>query len=217
MAARAPLPEALRAPPRGRVLALAPHADDEVIGLGGTLALHARQGDTVAVLVPFCASELRREEARAGGRILGVHAYTFWDLPENHVPTETELEQGVARLAAHVRAFAPDVVYAPWAGEHHLDHHVLARAAERALERAGFRGEAWSYEVWTPLIAERVLDVTDVWERKRAALSCHRSQLGDARLLAASVGLAAQRALYLRGGTRAEAFARLRPGAERAA
>ena len=46
---RAPLPEAVYAVPRGRVLLLAPHHDDDIIGAGGTAALHAEAGDPVRV------------------------------------------------------------------------------------------------------------------------------------------------------------------------
>ena len=45
-----PLPRTPAEPPvRGRVLVLAPHPDDETVGLGGTLALHVRAGDPVGV------------------------------------------------------------------------------------------------------------------------------------------------------------------------
>ncbi|MCH2105723.1 MAG: PIG-L family deacetylase, partial [Planctomycetes bacterium] len=37
--------------PRGRVLVIAPHADDEVLGCGGTLTRHIERGDEVEVLV----------------------------------------------------------------------------------------------------------------------------------------------------------------------
>src|SRR6185436_9862342 len=50
---RAPLPRALLAPARGRVLLLAPHADDDVLGAGGTCALHVRQGDPLHVIVAY--------------------------------------------------------------------------------------------------------------------------------------------------------------------
>ena len=45
-----PLPVVLSTPPKGRVLAIAPHPDDEIIGPGGTLILHARQGDPIRVV-----------------------------------------------------------------------------------------------------------------------------------------------------------------------
>ena len=46
-AERAPLPVPLAQPPAWRVLAFVPHADDDVLGLGGTLCLHADAGDAV--------------------------------------------------------------------------------------------------------------------------------------------------------------------------
>lgn len=215
-AARAPLPERVLRPTAGRVLALAPHPDDEVIGCGGTLALHAAQGDEVSVLVAFdgaaglgpdAGPRARRAEAVRGGDRLGVARYVFWDYPEGHEPSEVELVGAVRRLAELLRALRPDVVYAPWVGEHHLDHHVLARCARLAAALVGFGGELWGYEVWTPLVPTRVVDVTPVWDAKARALREHASQLARRDLVRAALGLNAQRSLYLSGRARyGEAF-----------
>jgi LmbE family N-acetylglucosaminyl deacetylase len=226
MSGRAPLPEALERPPRGRVLYLAPHPDDDVIGAGGTLALHRAQGDPVHVLIvfdgvagdaakrfdPAAYRARRRAEARAGGARLGLADYEFWDYPEGHEPTPAELETAARRLSGRLRELVPDLVYAPWIGEQHVDHHSLARAARRALELAGFRGEAWAYEVWTPLVAQRIVDVSALFEQKRAALEEHRSQIEQIpSMLHKALALSAQRAMYLPGAARhGEAFAPLR-------
>jgi len=208
---RAPLPEALARPERGRVLLIVPHADDDVLGAGGTCALHAQQGDPVKVLVVydglagdperrFRPDELRarrRAEARAGGRHLGLADYEFWEYPEGHLPAPSELGAAAERLAALVRAYAPDTVYAPWVGEHHLDHHVLARAVRLALARADFRGRAFGFEVWSPLVPTRVVDITPVYARKCAALREHASQLAYHDILHKGLALSAQRAMYL--------------------
>jgi LmbE family N-acetylglucosaminyl deacetylase len=221
---RAPLPRALARPPRGRVLLLAPHADDDVLGAGGTCALHAEQGDPVHVIVAYDGLEgdperrferaelaaRRQREARAGGAHLGLRDYEFLQYPEGHLPAPHQLLEAARGLAERVRALAPDTVYAPWAGEHHLDHHVLARAARLALALAGFRGAAWGYEVWTPLVPTVVVDVTPVHARKVAALKEHASQLAYLDLLHRALGLGAQRAMYLSKEARyGEAFAPL--------
>ncbi len=52
-AGRAPLPEAVEAPEPGPVVLFAPHPDDDLIGPGGTVALHRRQGDAVQVVVAY--------------------------------------------------------------------------------------------------------------------------------------------------------------------
>lgn len=230
MSERAPLPEALDRPPRGRVLLLAPHADDDVIGCGGTACLHAEQGDPVHVLVVFDGLagdasgrhdpreyvERRRAEARAGGAHLGLSDYEFWDYPEGHEPSGEELVAAARRLAARVDELAPDLLYAPWVGEHHIDHHVLGRAARMALALVG-RGEVgWGYEVWTPLVATRIVDVTAVHARKLRALEEHVSQLEEHDLAHKALALSAQRAMYLSDEARhGEAFAPLgEPSAE---
>lgn len=228
-AERAPLPETLSAPPRGRVLALVPHADDDVIGCGGTCALHAAQGDPVRVIVIFSGIEgdpegryppaelarLRCDEARRGGAHLGLTDYDFWGYPEGHEPALGELLAPVRRVAGAVRAFRPDLVYAPWVGEHHVDHHVAARAVRMGLFLAHYAGEALGFEVWTPLVPTRIVDITSVYELKVAALREHASQLVYTDHVHKALGMHAQRSLYLPAGARyGEAFRPLGPPSE---
>ena len=225
---RAPLPEVPGALPRGPVLLLAPHPDDDLIGAGCTAALHLAQGDPVHVVVAYDGAAgtgadpsfgalpreefvaLRQREARAGGAHLGLESYEFWGYPEGHEPGPAEFEHGVGQCLAALEAVRPATVYCPWLGEHHLDHHVLAKVAREALRRAEFGGQAWGYEVWTPLIPTRVVDVSDLFERKVAGLAEHRSQLAHTDLVHCIRGLNAHRSLYLPAGrTYAEAFAPL--------
>ena len=221
MSERAPLPQIPERLERGPVLLLAPHPDDDLLGAGGTCALHLDQGDPVKVVVVYDGAagdpegyydastyvELRHTESREGGAKLGFEDYEFWDYPEGHEPGPAEFEAGVERLARLVRDYRPASVYAPWIGEHHLDHHVLARVARAALERAGFDGLAWGFEVWTPLVPTRIVDVTAVYERKQAGLRCHRSQLRYRATDHFLWGINANRAMYLGDGVRyGEAF-----------
>ncbi len=208
---RAPLPATLERPARGRVLLLAPHPDDDVLGCGGTAALHAEQGDPVHVLVAFGGLEgdpderwdpreyaaIRRRETRAAGSHLGLSDYEFWDYPEGHLPSAVDLTSAARRLAGLIESLRPETIYAPWVGEYHVDHHALARAARLAIALAGFRGAAWGYEVWTPLVPTLIVDVTSVFERKRAALEEHRTQLAYRDIRRKGLALGAQRAMYL--------------------
>jgi LmbE family N-acetylglucosaminyl deacetylase len=211
-------PEVISLPRAARVLVLAPHADDEVLGVGGALALHAERGDDVRVIVVFdgklglepgSPESVRREEARAGGARLGVEHYEFWDYPEGHEPTEPEFAAAVERLARRIRDLAPGSIYAPWSGEAHRDHAVLARATIAALRSASFRGRALGFEVWTPCEPDGVLDIGSTWARKLAALAEHRSQLARTDLVALATTNATRAGRWLGPGRFGECFVEL--------
>lgn len=221
---RAPLPEPLARPPRGRVLVIAPHPDDDIIGVGGTAALHAAQGDPVRVVIlgngqagdaeqryePEEYTRLRHAEAQAAGAHLGITDYDFWDYPEGYHPSPEIMTVAAQRMAEEVRAHAVDIVYAPWVGEQHIDHHFVARSARLGLVLAGFEGDAWGYEVWTPLIATRVVDISDVYAKKVEALREHKTQLEYVDIVHKGLAISAQRSIYLPGDAKhGEAFAPL--------
>ena len=168
------------------------------------LTIHVAQGEL---------RRLRQEEARAGGQHLGLSNYEFWGYPEGHLPGPSELVMVAERVAELVERTKPKTVYAPWIGEQHVDHHVLARGVRLGLELAGFTGRAWGYEVWTPLVPTRIVDVTGHYANKRRALAEHASQLEEIQgMLEKALAITAQRAMYLGPDARhGEAFRPLGP------
>src|SRR5687767_9496415 len=100
-----------------RVLVIAPHADDETLGVGGTMARHAALGDEVHVAVvtghgddphplwPKSLWEQIRSEAARAMDILGVHELHFEEVPAAlvaDVPVH-QLNKAVAGLVAKVK------------------------------------------------------------------------------------------------------------------
>lgn len=201
-----------------RLLVVAPHPDDEILGCGGTLALAGERGADVHVLVVFDGAagdperrfdgrdyvERRRREARAGGALVGVEHYHFWGLPEGHLASEAQIDAGAARLARLVHELRPDLVLAPWEGDAHPDHGTVARAVRRMLELHPAPGDVWGFEVWSPLEAEHLVDVSSVWREKVAALEKHVTQLAYDDLVAKMTALASRHEVGLM-----EAFRRL--------
>ncbi len=125
-------------PDRGRsmsrVLVLAAHPDDEVLGMGGTIAVHADRGDEVRIVVVTDGSstqypgdaEIRarkEDEALRAAAELGVTDYVHLDLPDMRLDTLPHVE--VNRVVEeHVRDFAPARVYTPHP-DVNRDHRVL--------------------------------------------------------------------------------------------
>lgn len=223
-----PLPETATAPFRGSVLVIAAHPDDDVIGCGGAMALHAEQGDTVQVLVltagtagdpdrhvaPDRLREVREREARAAGATLGVESYSFWGYPDGYEVTENDLRDLADRLHAHLERQRPEIVYYPWQHESHSDHFFASLASRRAFDALSFRVKTLAYECWTPCVPNWILDVTGAMERKVEAIRRHESQLRYTDYVRTVLGLNAHRSLFLDRGTGyGEAFVLCEAGA----
>ncbi|MBI3553937.1 MAG: PIG-L family deacetylase [Elusimicrobia bacterium] len=203
--------------PRGKVLVLAPHPDDETIGCGGALLLHRLQGDPVKVvfLTDGAAGDrkghyrgrdyrgLRRGEARRAARVLGVASLEFWDYPDGRLGLTKGLS---ARLRALLERERPAVVYRPGRSDPHPDHRALAARFEAAARRSKGRFLDCRYEVWDMPKPSRVLDISAVFARKSAAISRYKSQLRYHDFLGRVRRANACRALFLRGAGYAEAY-----------
>lgn len=218
-----PLPKILDAPPAsGKVLVLTPHADDETIGMGGTIFLHHQQGDPVDVLfltngitgnadgryAPDEYIELRRKEGRAACDCLGVGRTEFWEYPDNFQVREDDMAVLVPRLVELIERGGYDVVYTPHGGEVHTDHHVSAILAARAVEAIRRPIVLIGYEIWAPLgFADVVVNVTPVYEKKLEAAAFYKTQLALSDFIRLFKCLNGYRSVVLeKRGEYAEAF-----------
>jgi LmbE family N-acetylglucosaminyl deacetylase len=215
-------------PAAKRVVVLAPHPDDETIGCGGTLHLYASRGTSVTVI--YCTDgargglrssglskdekraarerhiETRKREAREAAGLLGISDLVFLGEPDGDLrPTPAAADA----LRAELKRLRPDVVFLPFLLDQHTDHFqtnaLFLRAAESLYSSGG--PECWAYEIWTPLYANRLVDITAAADVKWAALGRYESQLKSLDYVTTTRGLNAYRWMFTyRGSGFAEAF-----------
>lgn len=122
---------------KGRVLILAPHPDDEVLGVGGTIAKLAESGVDVRVAIVTrgfppayneSAVEQVRCEARDAHALLGARETVFLDFPAAALDTipHSELNAELGRVCADLK---PDTLFVPFNGDIHLDHQRVFMSA----------------------------------------------------------------------------------------
>ena len=126
-----------------KVLVVAAHPDDEVLGCGGTMAGHAAAGDSVSVLIlgegmmargnqgrqehEGKITERLREDARKAACILGVKETVFLDFPDNRMDSVPLLDitKSVEEVIGRI---LPEVIYTHHPGDLNVDHGVVSRA-----------------------------------------------------------------------------------------
>ncbi len=179
------------------VLVVAPHPDDAELGMGGTLAKMLAEGLAVGVLdltdgepTPLGSPEIRSQETAAATEVLGLPWRENLGLPNRRL--EPTLENR-ARLAEVIRRTCPRWLFAPYWLDAHPDHV----AASELVEAARFWAKLTKTEMAGPphypqrifyyycthlrLVPQPafVVDISEQWNRKQAALECYRSQLLD--------------------------------------
>lgn len=216
-----------------RVLVFAPHPDDEIIGVGGTIAKRAKAGEEVYVCIvtkgqePVFHKEFieqgRRECKEADAKI-GVKETIFLDFPAVMLETIPRYEFN-GKISEVVQKIKPDEVYIPHRGDMQIDHQMVADAVMVAVRPRGetYPKRVYAYETlsetgWNipntvnefiPTVYE---DITETHNMKLEAMSIFKSQLAQfpsARSIGAIEALA-----KFRGATvsveAAEAFSLIR-------
>jgi LmbE family N-acetylglucosaminyl deacetylase len=213
-----------------KILVLAPHMDDETIGCGGTLALHAQRGAQITVVFLTDGRngssevntlygeerqrkqqeliELRTTEARAALQRLGVNRMVCLDAEDGALD---KCDWAAEKLRDVLLKHQPEIVYLPFYLEEHPDHRAASRVLLDAVAGTSLQFQCMGYEVWTPLFPNCLVRIDSTIETKKQALQEYRSQLQQCDYLHASIGLNAHRSAGLlnpRGfqGGYAEAF-----------
>src|SRR5690606_23509317 len=124
------------------LLAFGAHPDDVEIGAGGILAKHAQAGRrtvicdlTEAELSSNGTVEIRREEARRAGEILGLASRINLGFPDRGLGGREQIEA----MARVIRRLRPRVVLAPYPKDRHPDHVAAGRMVKEAVFDAGIR------------------------------------------------------------------------------
>jgi LmbE family N-acetylglucosaminyl deacetylase len=186
-----------------KILVIAAHPDDEVLGCGATAARLVRERHEVHFAIlgegitsrhaqrsDADASQLAslHKQARAAAAKLGVTNLILHKLPDNRLDAVPLLEV-VKVVEELVDRIKPEVIYTHHPGDLNIDHGVIHRAvltATRPVAGQSVR-EIYAFEVpssteWAfgsvqpPFRASVFVDVTETLEAKIAAMACYETE-----------------------------------------
>ncbi|HLZ45778.1 MAG TPA: PIG-L deacetylase family protein [Gemmatimonadales bacterium] len=176
-----------------RVLVIAAHPDDELLGCGGTVALHTRGGDHVTSVIVCEGESLRygqqgvgqREHIRRAAEKLGVCDVRPLGFPDQRLDA-MPLTEIITPLDAIVKEVQPQIVYCQWGGDINRDHQLLFQAALVATRPTAcwvqgvYAFDTASSTEWAyprAFVADTWVDISSTLETKLAAMACYTSEL----------------------------------------
>ena len=202
-----------------RILVVAPHCDDETLGVGGSIARFVREGCDVIVAVMTgrgtephpLAKTLEeppvRSEARDAMKILGVRELIFENIPAALVSDQPGYKVNQAAEAV-VKSVKPEIIFLPFCWDVQLDHRTLTHAFNLAWRphtdfgkriRDVYMYETASETHWQisgyepPFDPNTWVNISEHLVTKLESLACYKSQIRpfpDARSIEAVEALA---------------------------
>jgi methionyl-tRNA formyltransferase/LmbE family N-acetylglucosaminyl deacetylase len=179
-----------------RVLVIAAHPDDEVLGVGGTLIRHFKTGDEVRVLIVCSADSIRYREgehdqpadAQRAAHYLGARTVGL-GFRDQRLDAGSNLEL-IQSLEREIREFRPDTIYTHHWGDVNADHVRIAEAVDVATRpfaapwiRRLYGFHTPSSTEWTasqrdpPFSPNVFTDIAGELDRKLDAMRCYQSEL----------------------------------------
>ena len=173
------------------ILVLAAHPDDELLGCGGTLALHTSKGDRVTAVIACEGESLRygpcgmREHTVKACATLGVTDVRQLEFPDQGLD-RIPLTELIGKLEAVVREVRPSIVYCQHGGDINRDHELLFKASlvatrptESYIESIMAFDTASSTEWGFPstFTPDTWIDISSTVERKLEAMACYATEV----------------------------------------
>ncbi len=180
-----------------RILVFAPHRDDEIIGVGGTILKRKAAGDHVTVCIVTARegmelprdAKVHHEEMKQAHAFCNIDEYIGFPFWANNLENFSRGELNKAFFDAIVKA-QPEEVYLPFWGDMQKDHQIVTDAAMVALREKYDHPvkRIYAYETLSEtginlptenysFIPNVFEDITDYLEKKKEALSFYKSQV----------------------------------------
>ncbi len=175
------------------VVVIAAHPDDELLGCGGTVALHTRRGDRVTSIIACEGESLRygpdgvgqKEHTRRAAAELGVEDVRRLEFADQRLDT-IPLTDIITPLEKVIHEVRPRIVYVQWGGDINRDHELLFKAAlvatrptEESLATVYAFDTASSTEWGFPrsFVPDTWVEISKTLDKKIAAMACYESEV----------------------------------------
>ena len=190
---------------KNRILVVAAHPDDEILGCGGAIAVHAQAGDEVHVVIMaegVTSRDHRRgldarqaelaglaEAARSANALLGATSVILHGLPDNRMDSLDRIDV-IKLIEIEIVRVNPDVVYTHHSGDLNIDHRIVHECVSTACRPMPGQSvkcllffEVPSSTEWMPpgsagaFAPNWFVDISSKLDIKLKALECYASEM----------------------------------------
>lgn len=184
-----------------KALCLAPHADDESIGMAGMLCKFNKNFDVVLLtdgrkgvkdLEIDEVINLRETEFLSAMRVADIDSFSFLRAKDQHLIDEYDKFKTID-ISNYDYIFLPNII------DQHPDHKAVSLLLNQLLKTSKHKQnlKICFYEVWSTLAFSNAnVDISNLHEKKREMLNCYKSQIATKDYEYYALGLNAYRGIF---------------------
>ena len=185
-----------------KILVIAAHPDDELLGLGGTIRRLANEGKEIHAVImaegitsrsdkrdDADKSQLEelKKDAEQAAKVVGYDSIEFCGMPDNRMD-EVDLLDIIKVITRFIEKYHPDTVFTHHHGDLNIDHRRTCEAVLTACRPTGGcpvkriyafetpSSTEWNYTYGEPFTPNVFFDVTETLESKVEGMACYRSE-----------------------------------------
>tara|TARA_B110000977_G_C11070681_1_gene489436 strand:- start:795 stop:1484 length:690 start_codon:yes stop_codon:yes gene_type:complete len=125
-----------------KILVVASHPDDEILGCGGTIAKLSKSGNIVKTIILTKGISSRfdsnknkiiklqdklNKSSKAANKVIGVKNLKFFDLPDNQFDNNSLLSLTKV-IEKEIKNFKPNIIFTHFINDLNIDHQYTSRA-----------------------------------------------------------------------------------------
>jgi N-acetylglucosamine malate deacetylase 1 len=176
-------------PPFGaRMLIVAPHHDDEIIGPGGAALAHVKCGGLLQIVVvndgtghekllglnPEQLTILRESESKKVASKIGASSPIFLKYNSTAGPNIAKIANDLKEI---INDYKPNSIFVPFILDNDSDHYNCALSLSTAIDNTKHSSIIYGYEVWGLCIANVAVAIDEVIDYKCELINMYSSQI----------------------------------------
>lgn len=185
-----------------KIMVVAAHPDDEILGCGGIIAKMIAEGAEVRSVIlgegalsrdedDLSSVESLKQDARSANEVLGVKDLVFYNFPDNAFDSVRLLDI-VRAVEKEIAGFAPDVIFTHYANDLNIDHRKTYEAVMTSCRPQNGKEVPEIYSFFIPsstdwadntggtgFVPNVYHDISDYIDVKLRALAYYKSEMRD--------------------------------------
>jgi len=184
-----------------KIVVIAPHPDDDILGAGGTLLKAKSLGAEVNIIYvtngePLKSENIKKETLKVCKKAKFIPHFLNFEPKKINVHDDKAIKD----ISSIINEINPGVIFISFFLDNHVDHRSVNHLIYNCFKYAKFTNniEIWSYQIYSSILPNVIIDVTDMISKKSKLINIWKSVSKFNDLAHYILGINASNSIYLK-------------------